>query len=128
MDVNRELNAKDLYGLYGDYVAAHSTRMAADNFAKEGRAADAERWHRMANDRLANVISDMDALEINVYIASRLQQERLKIVERLRATSRPTSWTKIGQALGLTKQSAHEWFHRGYQRPRIPNPTDPYVE
>ena len=23
MDANRELNAKDLYGLYGDYVAAH---------------------------------------------------------------------------------------------------------
>ena len=128
MDAKKELAEKDLYALYGDYVGAHSTQLVADNMAAEGRAGDAERWRRMADDRLATVIGDMDALEINVYIASRLQQERLKIVERLRATSRPTSWARIGQALGLTKQSAHEWFHRGYQRPRIPNPTDPYVE
>lgn len=126
MDANKELNTKELYGLYGNYVAAHATRLVADNFARDGKAADAERFRQMADDRLANIIGDMDALEINVYIASQLQRERLQIVERLRAAPKPMSWTNIGQALGLTRQSAHEWFHRGYQRPTVPNPTDPY--
>jgi hypothetical protein len=125
MDAKGELLEKDLYALYGDYVAAHSTRLVADQFAADGRVDDAERWQRMADDRLANVIGDMDALEINVYIASRLHQERLKIVERLRAVSKPASWSTIGHALGMTKQAAHEWFHRGYQRPKIPTPPTP---
>ena len=123
MDVARQLNEKDLYALYGDYVGAHATRQVADRYAEKGQEGDAEHWRRMAGDRLDNVISDMDALEINAYIASQLQRDRLDIVARLRSTSRPASWTRIGQALGLTKQTAHEWFHRGYRRPVADNPT-----
>lgn len=122
MDVERQMNEKDLYALYGDYVGAHATRQIADRYAENGQEA-AERWRRMADDRLANVISDMDALEINAYIASQLQRDRLDIVARLRSTSKPASWTRIGQALGLTKQTVHEWFHRGYRRPIAANPT-----
>lgn len=118
------MNEKDLYAVYGDYVGAHATREIADRYAEKGQLEDAARWRRMADDRLGNIVSDMDALEINVYIASQLQRDRLEIVSRLRDTSKPLSWTTIGQALGMTKQAAHEWFHRAYQRPRIPNPTD----
>jgi hypothetical protein len=125
MDARRELNQKDLFALYGDYVAAHATRQVGDNFGAEGDEESADRWHRMADELLSNVIGDMDALEINVYIASRLQRDRLDIVARLRNSSSPPSWAKIGQALGQTKQTAHEWFHRGYRRPRIENPTAP---
>ena len=125
MDVQRELSQKDLFALYGDYVAAHATRQVADNFAAEGDEGSADRWRRMAEERLPNVITDMDALEINVYIASRLQRDRLDIVARLRDSPKPPSWTRIGQALALTKQTAHEWFHRGHRRPRIDNPTAP---
>jgi hypothetical protein len=128
MDVNRELSAQDLYALYGDYVAAHATRQVAERYAEEGPPELAERWRRMADDRLGNIISDKDALEINVHIGSRLQRDRLEIVSRLRGTAKPLSWTMIGQALGMTKQAAHEWFHRAYRRPYIPNPTDPSVK
>lgn len=123
VDVTHQLNEKDLYALYGDYVGAHATRQIAERYAEKGRLEDAERWHRMADDRLGNIISDKDALEINVYIASQLQRDRLDIVARLRGTPKPLSWTSIGLALGMTKQAAHEWFHRAYRRPVVENPT-----
>lgn len=125
MESERELNEKDLFALYGDYVAAHNTAKIAAMYANRGDIEDAERLSEIADYRLANIVSDLDALEINAYIASRLQQDRHEIVGRLRAAEHPTSWTRIGQALGMTKQSVHGWFNRGFQRPGPRNPTEP---
>jgi hypothetical protein len=118
------MNEKELYALYGDYVGAHAAWEMVDRYTELGQTEDAERWRQMAGDRLDNIVSDMEALEINVYIASKLQRDRLDIVARLRSEPQPASWTRIGQALGLTKQTAHEWFHRGYRRPLVENPTE----
>lgn len=127
MTEKRYMNEKELYALYGDYVGAYATRQMVDRYTALGQTEDAERWRRIAEDRLDNIVSDMEALEINVYIASKLQRDRLDIVARLRGSAKPLSWTTIGQALGMTKQAAHEWFHRAYRRPSVPNPTDPDV-
>lgn len=123
MKSSRELHEKDLFALYGDYIAAHSTAQVAVLYANRGALEEAEQFRKIAADRLANVISDIDALEINAYIASRLQQDRHHIVGRLRSAERPVSWATIGHALGMTRQSVHEWFHRGFRRPNAPNPT-----
>lgn len=123
MEAGRQLHEKDLYALYGDYVAAHNTALLAEIYANRGALEEAEEFGKIAKDRLAHVISDMDALEINAFIASRLQRERHDIVGRLRAAEHPASWARIGHALGMTRQSVHEWFNRGFRRPDTPNPT-----
>lgn len=124
VESDRALSEKDLYILYGDYRAVHATQQLADDANEQGDIAAAARWQALADARSPHVIGDMVALEINVFLVSRLLNERLDIVGRLRNQSPPTAWSTLGSVLGTSKQAAHEWFIRGRRRPRVPNPTE----
>lgn len=116
------LEPSELLALYSTYDAAHITADMAETMQINGHE-NAEKWQAIANRRLAAAMSDADALEINVFLASSLLADRFAIVRRLREQDPPTPWSKIGAMMGMSKQSAHEWFAGGNIRPRTDNPT-----
>jgi hypothetical protein len=72
---------------------------------------------------MADAVSDVDALEINAYLASSMIADRYAIIGRLRSRERPVPWSKIGEILGMSKQAAQQWYDTFNLRPRIENPT-----
>ncbi|MDJ0363112.1 hypothetical protein [Rhodococcus sp. H29-C3] len=123
MESEKKLEPSELLALYGIYDAAQVTADMAETMQINGHES-AEKWKAIASRRLADAVSDADALEINVFLASSLLADRFAIVRRLREQDPPMPWSKIGGMLGMTKQSAHEWFAGGNIRPRADNPTE----
>ena len=54
-------------------------------------------------------VTHLEALAMSVHIEAALRNERFRIVERARGDK--VSWPRIGTQMGISKQSAHQWFH-----------------
>lgn len=124
MESEKILTPTELTELYVQYKDALVGVDLAEMVREQGRK-DAEVWVGDANKAMADAVSDVDALEINAYLASTMIADRYAIVKRLRAQDRPVPWSRIGKILGMSKQAAQQWYDTYNLRSPIENPTNP---
>lgn len=122
MESEKVLTPTELTELYVEYKAALLDVELAETLRDSG-SKDAATWERNSELRMADAVSDVDALEINAYLASSMIADRYAIIGRLRSRERPVPWSKIGEILGMSKQAAQQWYDTFNLRPRIENPT-----
>lgn len=122
MESEKALTPTELTELYIEYKAALLDVELAETLRDSG-SKDAETWELNSEKRVADAVSDVDALEINAYLASTMIADRYAIIGRLRSQERPVPWSKIGEILGMSKQAAQQWYDTYNLRPRIENPT-----
>ena len=90
---------------------------------REQGSKDAASWEVNSEQRMAAAVSDVDALEINAFLASTMIADRYAIIGRLRSQDRPVPWSKIGEILGMSKQAAQQWYDTYNLRSPVQNPT-----
>ncbi|MCJ0894391.1 hypothetical protein [Rhodococcus sp. ARC_M5] len=122
MESEKALTPTELTELYVEYKAALLDVELAETLRDSG-SRDAAIWESNSEKRVADAVSDVDALEINAYLASTMIADRYAIIGRLRSQERPVPWSKIGEILGMSKQAAQQWYDTYNLRPRIENPT-----
>lgn len=122
MESERVLTPTELTELYVEYKAALLDVELAEMVREQG-SKDAANWEANSERRMDGAVSDVDALEINAFLASTMIADRYAIIGRLRTQERPVSWSKIGEILGMSKQAAQQWYDTYNLRPRIENPT-----
>ena len=122
MESEKALTPTELTELYVEYKAALLDVELAETLRDSG-SRDAAIWESNSDKRVADAVSDVDALEINAYLASTMIADRYAIIGRLRSQERPVPWSKIGEILGMSKQAAQQWYDTYNLRPRIENPT-----
>jgi hypothetical protein len=122
MESEKALTPTELTELYVEYKAALLDVELAETLRDSG-SKDAPTWESNSEKRVADAVSDVDALEINAYLASTMIADRYAIIGRLRSEERPVPWSKIGEILGMSKQAAQQWYDTYNLRPRIENPT-----
>lgn len=122
MESEKALTPTELTELYIEYKAALLDVELAETLRDSG-SRDAAIWESNSEKRVADAVSDVDALEINAYLASTMIADRYAIIGRLRSQERPVPWSKIGEILGMSKQAAQQWYDTYNLRPRIENPT-----
>ncbi|MCX6489393.1 MAG: hypothetical protein NTX68_00195 [Rhodococcus sp.] len=122
MESEKALTPTELTELYIEYKAALLDVELAETLRDSG-SKDAATWESNSGKRVADAVSDVDALEINAYLASTMIADRYAIIGRLRSQERPVPWSKIGEILGMSKQAAQQWYDTYNLRPRIQNPT-----
>ncbi|OZC83439.1 hypothetical protein CH282_15925 [Rhodococcus sp. 06-418-1B] len=120
MESTEYLDAAELMKLYTEYQAALQDVELAEA-AVETKLRGAKAMSERAAVRSENSISDLDALEVNAFLASTLLADRFAIVSRLR--EQQVSWAKIGTILGMSRQAAQQWHDYFHLRPRAVNPT-----
>lgn len=120
MESTEYLDAAELMALYTEYQAALQDVELAES-AVEVKLKGAKAMQERADARVENAISDLDALEVNAFLASTLLADRFAIVTRLR--EQQVSWAKIGTILGMSRQAAQQWHDYFHLRPRAVNPT-----
>lgn len=120
MESTEYLDEAELMALYAEYDAALQDVQIADAAAEQKLKGAKAMQHRAA-ERVENGLSDLDALEVNVFLASSLLADRFAIVTRLR--EQQVSWAKIGEILGMSRQAAQQWHDYFHLRPRAANPT-----
>ncbi|MBY6414825.1 hypothetical protein HQ346_24800 [Rhodococcus sp. BP-252] len=120
MESSEYIEAPELMSLYTDYKAALRDLALAD-MAVEKQYRDGPEMKRSADQRVEDALSDLDALEVNAFLASTLLADRFAIVTRLR--EQQVSWAKIGTILGISRQAAQQWHDYFHLRPRAENPT-----
>lgn len=122
MESEKALTPTELTELYVEYKAALLDVELAETLRDSG-SKDAATWEANSERRIADAVSDIDALEINAFLASTMIADRYAIIGRLRSQERPVPWSKIGEILGMSKQAAQQWYDTYNLRPRIENPT-----
>lgn len=122
MESEKVLTAPELTALYDEYKAALLDIELAETLRESGNK-DAATWEANSEQRMADAVSDIDALEINAFLASTMIADRYAIIGRLRSQDRPVPWSKIGEILGMSKQAAQQWYGTYNLRPRTQNPT-----
>ncbi|MCJ0980592.1 hypothetical protein O4160_13625 [Rhodococcus sp. IEGM 1401] len=122
MESEKVLTPTELTELYVQYKDALVDVDLAEMVHEQGRK-DAGTWTANAQRRMDDAVSDVDALEINAFLASTMIADRYAIIGRLRSQERPVPWSKIGEILGMSKQAAQQWYDTYNLRPRIENPT-----
>ncbi|KZF07759.1 hypothetical protein A2J03_22220 [Rhodococcus sp. EPR-157] len=122
MESEKVLTAPELTALYDEYKAALLDIELAETLRESGNK-DAATWEANSEQRMADAVSDIDALEINAFLASTMIADRYAIIGRLRSQERPVPWSKIGEILGMSKQAAQQWYGTYNLRPRTQNPT-----
>lgn len=122
MESEKVLTPTELTELYVEYKAALLDVELAEMVREQG-SKDASTWEENSGRRMADAVSDVDALEINAFLASTMIADRYAIIGRLRSQERPVPWSKIGEILGMSKQAAQQWYDTYNLRPRIENPT-----
>ncbi|OZF42583.1 hypothetical protein CH293_26230 [Rhodococcus sp. 14-2470-1b] len=122
MESENVLTPTELTELYVEYKAALLDVELAEMVREQG-SKDAASWEVNSEQRMAAAVSDVDALEINAFLASTMIADRYAIIGRLRSQDRPVPWSKIGEILGMSKQAAQQWYDTYNLRPRIENPT-----
>jgi hypothetical protein len=122
MESEKVLTPTELTERYVEYKAALLDVELADTLRDSG-SKDAATWEANSKKRVAHAVSDVDALEINAFLASSMIADRYAIIGRLRSQERPVPWSKIGEILGMSKQAAQQWYDTYNLRPRIENPT-----
>lgn len=122
MESEKVLTPTELTELYVEYKAALLDVELAETLRDSG-SKDAATWEANSEKRVAGAVSDVDALEINAFLASTMIADRYAIIGRLRSQERPVAWSKIGEILGMSKQAAQQWYDTYNLRPRIENPT-----
>jgi hypothetical protein len=122
MESEKVLTPTELTELYVEYKAALLDVELAEMVREQG-SKDAASWEVNSEQRMAAAVSDVDALEINAFLASAMIADRYAIIGRLRSQDRPVPWSKIGEILGMSKQAAQQWYDTYNLRPRIENPT-----
>jgi hypothetical protein len=120
MESTEYLDAPELMALYTEYQEALQDVDLA-NSAVESKLRGAKAMQQRAAERVENGLSDLDALEVNAFLASTLLADRFAIVTRLR--EQQVSWARIGTILGMSRQAAQQWHDYFHLRPRAANPT-----
>ncbi len=122
MESDKVLTPTELTELYVEYQAALQDVELAEMVREQG-SKDAGTWVKNADQRMADAVSDVDALEINAFLASTMIADRYAIIGRLRGQGRPVPWSKIGEILGMSKQAAQQWYDTYNLRSPVQNPT-----
>nr|WP_181715722.1 hypothetical protein [Cryobacterium sp.]QJS06169.1 hypothetical protein [Cryobacterium sp.] len=122
MESENVLTPTELTELYVEYKAALLDVELAEMVRERG-SKDAATWEANSERRMAGAVSDVDALEINAFLASTMIADRYAIIGRLRSQERPVPWSKIGEILGMSKQAAQQWYDTYNLRSPVQNPT-----
>lgn len=122
MESEKVLTPTELTELYVEYKAALLDVELAQMVREQG-GKDAGTWVKNADQRIVDAVSDVDALEINAFLASTMIADRYAIIGRLRSQERPVPWSKIGEILGMSKQAAQQWYDTYNLRSPVRNPT-----
>ncbi|MFY2787435.1 hypothetical protein [Rhodococcus sp. MALMAid1271] len=124
MESESVLTPTELTALYVEYKAALLDVELAEIVREQG-SKDAATWVKNSERRMGEAVSDVDALEINAFLASTMIADRYAIIGRLRSQERPLPWSKIGEILGMSKQAAQQWYDTYNLRSPVQNPTKP---
>lgn len=117
MDVDEVLSSPNLTQLLELWNAAGDRRMwtkvlTESTAAGNDQTADTARTARTARTALAELgeTSALDSLRANLRIVSLLTGWRWIAMQQAREEG--ATWDQIGDALGMTRQAAWEWFKR----------------
>jgi Homeodomain-like domain len=113
-------DATDLAGLLATWTAARSSQVWHRARARAESDGDASAV-RAADRALAELpdVTPLDALRANAELVSRLTTDRWMAMQAAREQG--ASWEQIGQALGVSRQSAWEFLQRKTAEHQQPN-------
>lgn len=97
---------QELYRLWNAYGARMTWARAVEKGADADIAAGAVA-------ELPNVTA-IDALEANRRLISLLTGRRWYVIQEAREAG--ATWDEIGEALGMTRQGAHDWYRRAIEK------------
>jgi hypothetical protein len=95
-----------------EVVNAQSTLATYRQTADIARAKGDQEWLRTAEAVVAELpqVSALDALQANARAIDLLTSRRWLVMREAREEG--ATWEQIGAALGMSRQSAHEWYSR----------------